>query len=622
MKKIYTRFLIFAMLLMPVATIKAQNSRGVGNSKIKIQKRIALVIGNGNYKHTTKLDNPVNDATDIARTLKELGFEVISGTDQNRAQMQNLIRDFGNRLADTKAVGLFFYAGHGLAANGINYLIPVDADIQGEDEIDDFSVSMGFLLGKMALAKNGFNMVILDACRNNPFARSWRNFRDIGDKGGLARVNAPTGTLIAYATKPGDVASDGDGRNGLYTSALLKQMKVKNVDVTKMLQNVRADVLKQSDNKQVPFDESSLVGDFYFAGKTSDNVNNSGNQTDSPKENDVRARDRGQVEREAWLLIQNSNNAGDFRFFLKEFPNGDYQGKAKIKLEQTIWDAFKNSGDEIKIQEYLNEFPTGANASLARIKLRQLKSTSTRPTNTNNSRPANTENLKAGNVQKDALGISFAYIPPGTFQMGAQNGADDEKPVHEVRISKGYWMGIYEVTQEQWQKVMGNNPSQFKSCGQCPVEKVSWDDAQEFIKKLNSEANDGSTYRLPTEAEWEYAARAGTTGDYAGDLDSMAWYMTNAGKKTNPVGQKTANGWGLYDMHGNVYEWVEDWYGDYPSGSVTDPGGAVPAPDSLRVLRGGSWIFTASDVRSANRYIGAPKMRGNYVGFRLVRTLD
>ena len=230
------------------------------------EKRIALVIGNGAYQHASALPNPVNDANDMAATLKDLGFEVISGTNQTKQQIEALIRQFGTRLAVTKAVGLFFYAGHGISAGGINYLVPVDADIQAEDEIEYSSVSINFVLNKMAAANNGFNMVVLDACRNNPFAHKWRNYRDIGDKGGLARIDAPTGTLIAYATKPGDVAADGKGRNGLYTSALLKQMRTKNVEMGKMFQYVRADVITQSGGKQVPFDESSVVGDFYFAG--------------------------------------------------------------------------------------------------------------------------------------------------------------------------------------------------------------------------------------------------------------------------------------------------------------------------------------------------------------------
>ena len=152
---------------------------------------------------------------------------------------------------------------------------------------------------------------------------------------------------------------------------------------------------------------------------------------------------------------------------------------------------------------------------------------------------------------------------------GESNRDSDEKQ-HRVTLTREYYMQTTEVTQGQWRKVMGSNPSKFTNCGDnCPVEKVSWEDCQQFIQKLNG-MEGTRKYRLPTEAEWEYAARAGTTGAYAGDLDAMAWYDDNSGGKTHAVGGKSPNAWGLYDMHGNVYEWCQDWKGNYPSGSVTD----------------------------------------------------
>ena len=165
---------------------------------------------------------------------------------------------------------------------------------------------------------------------------------------------------------------------------------------------------------------------------------------------------------------------------------------------------------------------------------------------------------------------------------------------------------------------MGSNPSGFPECGlDCPVERVSWEDAQEFIRRLN--AMDGATtYRLPTEAEWEYAARAGTTGDRYGNLDAIAWCGENSGGRTHPVGGKVPNAWGLHDMLGNVWEWVEDWYGDYPGGTVTDPRG--PGSGSYRVLRGGGWHFSASYCRSSRRNNGPPGIRDYGLGFRLLRT--
>ena len=229
-------------------------------------------------------------------------------------------------------------------------------------------------------------------------------------------------------------------------------------------------------------------------------------------------------------------------------------------------------------------------------------------------------------------GIEFVWIPPGEFRMGStsRHADSDEKPVTRVRITRGFWLGKYEVTQRQWEGVMGSNPSGFNSCGgDCPVEGFSWNDAQEFIGKLNGRSG-GRRYRLPTEAEWEYAARAGTTTDtYAGDitkpsgndpvLNRIAWYHENSGGGTHPVGRKAPNAWGLHDMLGNVREWVGDWYGDYSGGTVTDPDG--PRSGSVRVNRGGSWNYDARDCRSAYRIRNWPGGRFNfYLGFRLLRT--
>jgi len=217
-------------------------------------------------------------------------------------------------------------------------------------------------------------------------------------------------------------------------------------------------------------------------------------------------------------------------------------------------------------------------------------------------------------------GISFKMVrvTAGEFMMGSpanEPNRDNDETQHRVRISRDFWMGQTEVTQRLWKAVMGSNPSHFSNCGDdCPVESVSWNDCQDFIRKLNGMVS-GGNFRLPTEAEWEYACRAGTTGPYAGDLDAIGWYGKNSGGKTHGVGQKKPNAWGLYDMHGNVWEWCQDWYGDYPAGSVTDPSG--PSAGSYRVLRGGGWDRSAGVCRSANRYGDVPGIRYFYYGFRL-----
>ncbi len=192
--------------------------------------------------------------------------------------------------------------------------------------------------------------------------------------------------------------------------------------------------------------------------------------------------------------------------------------------------------------------------------------------------------------------FEFVKIPAGEFMMGDK----DDGPIHRVKISQGFEIGKYEVTQALWEAVMGNNPSRFKG-SDLPVETVSWEDAQQFISQLNSQ-DKRYQYRLPTEAEWEYACRAGTTGDYAGNLYEMAWYENNSGNQTHPVGQKKPNAWGLYDMHGNVWEWCADWYDSdyYRNSPTTDPQG--PSTGSSRVHRGGVW---ASPPRTAGRRIAS-----------------
>jgi serine/threonine-protein kinase len=241
---------------------------------------------------------------------------------------------------------------------------------------------------------------------------------------------------------------------------------------------------------------------------------------------------------------------------------------------------------------------------------------------------------------KNSIGMEMVLIPAGSFMMGSENGRPDEKPVHRVTINYSFYMGKYEVTYSQRQQVTHNLLS---GGDNSPVEEVSWYDAQEFIRKLN-EMNDGYTYRIPTESEWEYACRAGTTGDYAGNLDAMAWYANNSGRsqidadailrasgdydkrikgngdQTHPVGQKQANAFGLYDMHGNVNEWCEDFfYKDY-SGAPTDGSARESSNVDFRVLRGGSWHDPPLSLRSAARMVSDPGNRsaGFGVGLRVV----
>lgn len=239
-------------------------------------------------------------------------------------------------------------------------------------------------------------------------------------------------------------------------------------------------------------------------------------------------------------------------------------------------------------------------------------------------------------VWQNHLGMKFVYIQPGTFMMGSpetEKGRDPDETLHQVTLTRGFYMQMTEVTQGQWKAVMGENPSNFGECGwDCPVENVSWHEVQEFIARLN-EVEDGRSYRLPTEAEWEYACRAGSSAPffYGSEvnpdddgidvsLSEVAWYHGNSNKSTHPVGSKAPNAWGLYDMHGNVWEWCSDWYADYPNNAVTDPRG--PREGHVKVRRGGGWGHYPLFCRAADRSRHRPEEKDPNLGFRLVREVN
>ena len=240
--------------------------------------------------------------------------------------------------------------------------------------------------------------------------------------------------------------------------------------------------------------------------------------------------------------------------------------------------------------------------------------------NNNNNTGNNTQNSNLPPVIQNLI-ANMVRVEGGTFTMGAtpEQGSDawdDEKPTHQVTLSS-FSIGKYEVTQEEWEAVMGSNPTYIKGA-KLPVEHVSWDDCQTFIRKLNQMT--GKSFRLPTEAEWEFAARGGNRSNhykYSGsnNLSSVAWYARNSGNKTHPVGQKSPNELGLYDMSGNVWEWCADWYGDYSSSAQTDPKGSSSA--SNRVNRGGGWRGSARNCRVSNRSGDTPSDSSDFLGLRL-----
>ena len=521
---------------------------------VKPEQRVALVIGNGVYD-TSPLRNPPNDAQAVGRLLRDLGFDVVEKENLTQKDLKKEIQAFGQRLLKG-GVGLFYYAGHGMQVNGRNYLIPIGAQIEHEKQVEYEAVDVGMVLAEMDHARNRLNIVILDACRDNPFARSFRSGAQ-----GLASMNAPSGTLIAYATAPGSVANDGSGENGIFTGELVKAMGTQGLKVEDVFKQVRAAVREATQGRQVPWESSSLERDFYF----------------NPP-----------------VPIAT--------------PTAPPERTASVAPA-----------------------PTPASVPAQPVR---------------SDTPART--IKTW--KEPITGMEFVYLPAGCFLMGSPQtevGREpDEGPVHEVCLD-GFWMGKTEVTNAQYRTFhKAHNSKDFQKVSlngdPQPAVHVAGEDADSFAQWLTTKNGDTNKFRLPTEAEWEYACRAGTDASrYWGDDSNQTCDFENVADQTAkklwgweevhgcgdgygataPTGSFQANAFGLQDLLGNVWEWALDVYNvdAYSKHSHQNPVFTDQSNGVDRVIRGGNWNGGPRGVRCARRGSGLPKAMNDDLGFRLVR---
>ena len=495
------------------------------------ERRLALVIGIKEYnRREAELTNPVNDANDMAETLKELGFEVIKRTNLSRVELEKTIEEFGVKLADYD-VGLFYYSGHGIQFQNQNFLVPKDANMTLESQITYHCVNLNRVMNAMEEARTKTNILVLDACRDAPFKKSWASRSTNG--GGLAYPNNPPGSITVFATSAGSTAADNPGeRNGLFTSELLKFIKEPGATLSQILINAKKGVYERSSNSQMPAEYNQLLGEFRFTNKLETNpIPQKGSPVSVPK------------------LVENI---------------------------------------DINRSKYIT-------------------------------------------------------VQGATFKMGLNGQSADERPAHDVKVDN-FLISKFEVSISEWKafctainKDMPSLPD-WELPPTAPIVGISWYDAIEYCNWLSIKSNlvpcyekngkevewnrQANGYRLPTEAEWEFAARGGKNTKntiFAGSVDPnmVGWYSENSESLPHKSGTKQANEIGLSDMSGNVWEWSWDRYSEtyYRVSPRENPDG--PTSGSTKVLRGGSWL--SNDTRVSLRIGYMPEVTAIDCGLRVVR---
>ncbi len=662
-------------------------TRSEASAPMVAEHRVALIIGNANYKQSP-LKNPVNDARAMRDKLQRMGFQIVYYENLQVKQVGSVLREFRTAIRPG-SVALFFYAGHGLQVRGENYLPTVDAELATEEDVPYQALSLSSVLNAMEDSKAGVNLVLLDACRNNPFQRNFRSAPQ-----GLARVQAPSGTLIHYATRPGSTAEDGSGKHGTYTEALLTQIDEKGVPIETSLKRVTVRVREATKGKQEPWMEGSLTGDFYFV------VSPGATVTVQP------APPPGTSDEAAWQAAESVRSAPAYQAYLAEFPRGLYAAAARIKLAGLAPVAVAQTAPT---PAPAVTRPTPATVPAPKPVPVPVPVPAAVPAATVAATSAITAAPTPAQVEADQLRyyalreISAARIYGVSFQMGAdpdEPGEDGQPdlsalPKHEVKPAN-FELTYYEVQVGHWKKfadatkylteaerpgsdgcaVPGKGGQLAAKAGvnwrspgypqtdYHPVVCVSFNDVQAYLQWLNSgvpSATSGSKerYRLPSEAEWEFAARGGTTsirpwsetpGFFGRILDSarskteqppsrscryanvadeaFAKQMeaTSAFNCKDSYPYATGGGWfgrnnfSLYDMLGNAAEWVQDCWNPNHEGAPNDGSTRNSGDCNRHVVRGGSWASSPAQVRSAARVSQPSSYRAADLGFRIART--
>jgi formylglycine-generating enzyme required for sulfatase activity len=590
------------------------------------EKRVALVVGNSAYANVGRLANPANDASAMAALLKSAGFTVAELRDAPLAAFRRAVSDFSETANDAD-IAVFYFAGHGIEVDRANYLIPTDARLARDFDVADETVALDRVLQALEPARR-LRLVILDACRNNPFISSMRRgARSVGR--GLVRVEPPTAdTLVAFAAKEGTIADDGAGANSPFTAALLRHLATPGLDIRLALGRVRDEVRTATQRKQEPFVYGSL------GGHTVAIV--SAPPVDAPPSSSLpRPLPTPDPCADAAAHFRAAEAIGTreaLEDHIARFPSCNFAGLARARLAALIPPVQPATPPDSAPKPAVGVFPTAPGVTpLSAERERALK-------------PKDT--FKECDVCPEMV-----VMPAGSFIMGSpasEKGRNPaEGPQRRVMLARQFAVGKFAVTVDQfaafvqetgrdvgsecytrevgkWEQRPGRSwriPG-FLQSGSHPAVCISWQDAQAYVAWLSRTT--GKTYRLLSEAEREYVARAGTTTPYWWGSSISTSQANYAGTTTAQVGTFQPNPWGLYQVHGNVWELMEDcWNASYPRGAPTD--GSAWAQSShvcpTRMLRGGSWSDSAKDVRAAVRGANTDIHRYSNIGLRVARTL-
>jgi formylglycine-generating enzyme required for sulfatase activity/uncharacterized caspase-like protein len=601
-------------------------------------KRVALVIGNGAYQHADKLGNPVTDARRMRDALAKLEFDVVFGENLGKQALERTIGRFANMAQDAN-VAMVFFAGHGATFGDTPYVVPIDAQFSSLGEMPYELVPVETLIGELRRAK-GLRIAILDACRDNT---AERKLKQAGSRGGevtrgLARVKNPEGLILAYATQYLSTAADGDPHgDSPFTAALLNHIATPGLDVKDLFFKVGSEVIASTKGGQRPEISVSFY-DSYALVPAGQGATVAPSIAPPPQE----------PAAQAWAAVKDTTSQSVLEDFIRRYGDSIYGTLARARMEELKRSQVAAVAPPVTPGPATVEpavivpptvLPDASGPCGGGVVTVSLSSRCATPLS-----DAEERALKPKDRFKECDNCpEMMVVPAGEFAMGAPDPEPErestEGPRHRVAISRPFAVGRYAVTFDEWGACIADGGCNgYKPWdngwgrGRRPVINVSWDDAKSYVAWLSRKS--GKIYRLPSEAEREYATRAGTNTAFwwgtaisprQANYNGVNAYNRGAKgeqrQKTIPVDSFEPNPWGLYQVHGNVWEWLNDCLNENYRGAPSDGSAWETGNCSRHMLRGGSWVSNPGLLRSAARYGVNGEGRVGNVGFRVARTL-